>query len=62
MAWEYDSAMKYPLLPNSMGFAGLYLLPDKTLIFKPSGVIPVPLSAETYPSHLPQKHNSIFSK
>lgn len=45
-----------------MGFAGLYLLPDKTLIFKLSGVIPVPLSAETYPSHHPQKHNSIFPK
>jgi hypothetical protein len=45
-----------------MGFAGLYLLPDKTLIFKLSGAIPVPLSAETYSSHHPQKHNSIFSK
>ena len=51
-------ARQYPLLPNSKGFARLYLLPDKTLIFKLSGVIPVPLSAETYPSQLPQKHNS----
>ena len=50
------------VLLKGMGFAGLYLLPNETLIFKLSGVNPVSLSAETYPSHLPQKHNSIFSK
>lgn len=57
-----SSASLYTLLPNSKDFAGLYLFSNKTLIFEPSGVIPVPLSAETYPSHHPQKHNSIFPK
>lgn len=50
------------VLLNGIGFAGLYLLPNETLIFKLSGVNPVPLSTKTYPSYPRQKHNSIFPK
>ena len=52
-------ARLYPLLLNSEDSAGLYLLPDKTLIFKLSGIIPVPIQTETHPSLFAEKHNSI---